>query len=325
MKRRRWVLAALLVVVVVVVFLYYVAVPAFVQSRTAQAVFDRFVTGNESFQGAEFCKTCHAQHYEQWSQSLHSKAYTEAHFAERAEELGWGMSKESCLYCHSPLAKQGVAKEEAITCEVCHGPGMTRAVVRDVCVRCHGQPMWGGTDPSTTILSTPFEFADSSAKREGITCVDCHMPKQGGISFHGFQGSRVAPETYKGVVRVEGIERRGGQVVVTVRNTVTGHWLPTGAETNVIFLEVVAFDAQGQTVHQSEYRFEKSVFFFRTIPMWVTGDTRLRDGEQRQVAFDVPASTTRVSATLKIKLRLWNNKFDEFVIDQKDVAAVPTR
>lgn len=206
-------------------------------------------------------------------------------------------------------------QEEGITCEVCHGPGMTRAVVRDVCVRCHAQP-GPGTEPSTIILSTPLEFESSIAKREGLTCADCHLPKQGEIRFHGFQGSRAAPESYKGVVRVEAIERRGGQVVVTVRNTVTGHWLPTGAETNVIFLEVVGFDAQQRAIYQSEYRFEKSAFFFRTMPMRVTSDTRLKDGERREVSFDVPARVTRLAATLKIKPLLWNGQFTEFVIDQ---------
>lgn len=323
MKRRRWLWVALSVAAMLLVFLYYVAVPAMVQSRTVQVMFDRFVTGSEPYRGAEFCKTCHPQQYEQWSQSLHAKAYTEGHFAVRTEELAWGMPTERCLYCHSPLAKQGMAKEEGITCEVCHGPGMTRSIVRDVCVRCHGMAM-GGDTPTTTILSTPMEFEISTAKREGLTCADCHLPKQGDIHFHGFQGSRVAPQSYSGVVRVEGIERRGAQVVVTVKNTVTGHWLPTGAETNLIFLEVVASDAQGRLVSQSEYRFEKGVFFFRTMPMWVTNDTRLRDDERREIAFDVPMAASRVGATVKIKPRLWNEDWVEFVIDQKEIA-VPTQ
>lgn len=212
--------------------------------------------------------------------------------------------------------------EEGITCEVCHGPGTTRAVVRDVCIRCHGQP-WGGATPSTTILSTPLEYEGSLAKRQGLACADCHMPKQGERSFHGFQGSRVVPESYKDVVRVEGIELRGGQAIVMVKNTATGHWLPTGAETNVIFLEIVGFDAQGQAVKESEYRFEKSAFFFRTMPMRIISDTRLRDGEEREIAFNMPASIARLIATLKIKPRLWNGEIGEFVIDRKDVVVMP--
>ncbi|CAB1370430.1 protein of unknown function [Denitratisoma oestradiolicum] len=211
--------------------------------------------------------------------------------------------------------------EESITCEVCHGPGLTQAVVRDVCKGCHGQPL-GETEPepSAIMQSTPLEFERSVAKRDGQTCPDCHMPKQGGMSFHGSKSSRVAPESYKGVVRVENIERRSSQIVVTVKNNVTGHWLPTGAATNVIFLEVVGYDAKGQVAYQNEHRFEKSVFSFRKMPMAVTGDTRLKDNEKREVTFDVPMSVVRISATLTIKPRLLSGEAVEFVIDHRDTA-----
>ena len=124
MKRRHWVWAVATTVIVLAASLYYVAIPAFVQSQTAQVAYEHYVSGNDSFRGAQFCKTCHPKHYEQWSQSLHAHAYTEPHFAVRAEELNWGMPTERCLYCHTPLEKQGVARHEGITCEVCHGPGM---------------------------------------------------------------------------------------------------------------------------------------------------------------------------------------------------------
>lgn len=253
------------------------------------------------------------------SGSLHAKAYTEAHFAARAEELRWGMPLDRCLACHSPLSTQGLAKEEGVSCEVCHGPGMTRAVVRDVCNRCHGQAT-DNRDPSSVVLSTPLEFEPSLARREGATCGSCHLPKQGDMTFHAFAGSRVAPESYAGTISIQQVEVRDGQLEVTLKNNVTGHWLPTGAETNVILLEVTALDSRGQNAGQREYRFEKKTFFFRTMPMWVTGDTRLRDGELRKLAFQFPASAARVSAAVKIQPLLWDGQFGEFVIDQKAVA-----
>lgn len=310
-------LASLLVFGAAVAIVYYVGVPAMVQAQTVRVAVDRFVSGAEPYRGAEFCKSCHAQEYEEWSGSLHAKTYTEAHFAIRVQELGWGMPEERCLSCHAPLTTKGRAKEEGVTCEVCHGPGMTRTVVRDICVRCHGM---GGSSPSNTILGTPMEFEVSQAKEQGMTCVDCHMPKQGAANFHGFRGSRVEPDTYRGTVRIESITRRDNQIIITVKNLVAGHSLPTGAPENVIFLEVVGLDSQGQQVYQNEYRFQKNVFEFRTMPMWVMSDTRLTDGEQRELAFNLPASASRVSALVEIKPRLWNGEFSEFVIDQMEAS-----
>lgn len=183
----------------------------------------------------------------------------------------------------------------------------------------------GETSPSDMILSTPFEFADSAARKNGLDCVDCHMSKQGDIPDHAFQGSRTAPQSYKGIIQIEGIEQRGNQVIVTVMNTVSGHWMPTGDETKVIFLEITAFDAQDQIVYRDEYRFEKVVFFFRTMPISGAKDTRLRDGERREIAFDVPALATRLNAAVKIKPRLWNNEIVEFVIDQQAAQILPAR
>ncbi len=324
MKRRQWVWGVALVMIVLVTSLYYVAMPAFVQSQTTRVAYDRFVSGNDSFKGAQFCKTCHPKHYEQWSQSMHAQAFTEPHFVAHAERLSWSMPLERCLYCHAPLVKQGVANHEGITCEVCHGPGMTHAVVRDVCDSCHNQPM-GETqpEPSEIISSTALEFEHSAAKRDGLTCPDCHMPKRDKVSFHGFRGSRITPESFKDVVRVESIERSGAQVLVTVKNTVTGHWVPTGTPASVLFLEVAGYNAEGQAVYEDMYRFEKSVYSFRYMPMVVAEDTRLRDGEQREVTFNVPPTVVRMNATLKLKRRpmiLWDKNISEFVIHQRDAA-----
>ena len=126
-------------------------------------------------------------------------------------------------------------------------------VVKDVCLRCHGS----NTD-MTDMLSTPAEFLQSTTHKEGKGCVDCHMRDPTEAVCHAFQGSRVAPEVYFGVAEVESIEQRDGQLMVAVRNEVLGHYLPTGAPENILFLEIEGYDSKSQAVYQEEIRFEKA-------------------------------------------------------------------
>lgn len=98
-------------------------------------------------------------------------------------------------------------------------------------------------------------------------CESCHMPVVEGWRSHRFAGSRGVPESYRGVVIVQDIGREAEGIVVTVRNTVEGHGLPTGAEANIIYLEVTGYDAGGGVAFHKEHTFLKSVFFVGTMPM----------------------------------------------------------
>ena len=295
---------------VVVALVYFVGMPTFVKRMSSGMLAEpRLVAGEGTYQGAAYCATCHQREFSQWSQSLHSKATTEAHFETRFQQLSWGMSKDQCPGCHGPSPRLA----EGITCEVCHGPAQTMKVVKDVCLLCHGS----STD-TASMLSTPAEFLQSAAHEEGKSCVDCHMRDPAGEVYHAFPGSRAAPEVYRGVATVESIEQRGGQLVVAVRNKVTGHYLPTGAPENILFLEVEGYDSQGGVVYQDEIRFEKSAFWFRNMPMRVTGDNRLRDGELRELVFDPPRPLSRVKAVLRIKPVLWSGDTVEIEVDSQE-------
>jgi hypothetical protein len=297
------------ILAVVAVLLYFWGIPTFIKGMIAENMLNepRLVAGEGDYQGAAYCATCHQDKFDQWSQSLHSKAYTEAHFEPRVQQLSWGMDKELCLNCHSPSPRL----VEGVSCEVCHGPAQTMEVVKDVCVNCHGSSSTIKDD----MLSTPAEFLQSTAHKEGKSCVDCHMRDSEGAVFHAFQGSRAAPEVYRGVAEVERIEQRDGQLMVAVRNKVLGHYLPTGAPENILFLEIEGYDDQSKAVYREEIKFEKSAFWFRNMPMQVTGDNRLKDGELRELTFDLPQSLSRVKATLKIKPILWSGEIAEIEVD----------
>jgi hypothetical protein len=317
MKRpRAIVLGALAGVLLLGLWVYYVGMPAFVAQQMAAAAAKsapRSVAGTEEYKGAEFCGTCHPRQLAEWRGSLHSRATTEAMYAPRYAELSWAMPLAQCDGCHAPTPRRA----EGIACEGCHGPGRTERVARDICLGCHQiRTMNAAMGP----LSTGREFAASAARAAGLDCASCHMPARDRAAFHGFSGSRASPEVYKGVVTIQSIERKGARLVVRVRNGVTGHFLPTGAPENVMFLTVRGSDARGRVVYAHEYRFEKNMFRFRDMPMFTIADTRLRDGEAREVEFAVP-ETAKVECAIVIRPLLWSGKQVEQVIDSSVWAA----
>jgi hypothetical protein len=289
--------------------------PAFVarqMAAVAERSAPRHVTGAGEYRGAAYCGDCHPRQLAEWRGSLHAKATTEAVYAPRYEELSWAMPLKECDGCHAPTPWRA----EGVTCEGCHGPGRTERVARDICLGCH---QITALNPIMEPLSTGREFEASAAHAAGQGCVDCHMRQSGGRTFHGFPGSRTAPEVYRGVVAIQSVERKGDKLAVTVRNHVAGHFLPTGAPENVIFLTVAGFDPQGRSLFTREYRFEKRMFRFRHMPMLTVADTRLKDGEMRTL--DIPAPTAaRVEVALIIRPILWNGKQVEQVLDRHEEA-----
>ncbi len=272
---------------------------------------DNLVAGQGQYQGAVYCQPCHPQQFEEWQTSLKANATKEARFKPISRTMAWMMPVDRCQACHAPLVNQGVKKEEGITCEVCHGPERTMTVVRNFCVACH-------QDSEDFILTTGSEYAASPAAQRGKTCESCHMPMVAGRHSHRFAGSRADPQSYKGVVVVEDIVLEDDGISVTVRNTVEGHSLPTGAEVNIIYLVVTGYDAAGEVIYRQERAFLKSVFFVGTVPMEITGDNRLKAGEVRRVLFETQEKPSRLEATIKIRPLGLDGVRSEFVIHQQE-------
>lgn len=271
----------------------------------------RLVAGQDQYRGAAYCRTCHPEQYQEWQTSLMANATTEASFEHRSRQLAWMMPPDRCVVCHSPLVAKGLPKEEAISCEVCHGPGRTETVSRMFCLACHQGP--GGF-----VLTTGEEYGASPAAKQGKTCESCHMPIVDGRASHRFVGSRAYPESYRGVVTVEDIALEDEGIAVTVRNTVEGHSLPTGAEVNIIYLEVTGYDAAGGAVYRQEHAFQKSVFCMGTMPMQITGDNRLEAGEVRRVLLETDARPVRVRAAIVIRPVGLDGVRRQFVVHQRE-------
>ncbi len=126
--------------------------------------------GSDEFTGPETCKTCHAIQHEEWSGTAHSRAFADPAFQEEWAKQG---SPDDCLECHTTGYDRstGSFALEGVTCESCHGAGLTMEVNTspELCGSCHtGQY---GEDKFE-------EFQGGIHSNSGVTCVDCHMHEE---------------------------------------------------------------------------------------------------------------------------------------------------
>ena len=80
--------------------------------------------GDASYVGADACRKCHAEQYESWQESAHSRSL------EILVESG-KQHRPECLRCHTTgfgeargfVDADSTPLMAAVTCEACHGPG----------------------------------------------------------------------------------------------------------------------------------------------------------------------------------------------------------
>lgn len=104
----------------------------------------------EELMNPELCKTCHAQHYEEWSHSMHAYASSDPVFlamnrrgqAETAGALG-----DFCVRCHAPMAVQAGATSDGSNLESL--PASLRGVT---CYFCHNAKSVEGTHNNPILL-----------------------------------------------------------------------------------------------------------------------------------------------------------------------------
>jgi hypothetical protein len=131
------------------------------------------------------CASCHAQHFEEWSRSVHAQSLTSDDFirafshyldslGEQAREHP--QSSMACLSCHAPVLKQ--AKPEIIrqvTASVLAKETEKLGGFEVGCVACHsaGSDVFSG--PIGDPQDNPFHGSKfSTAYKEGPFCASCH-------------------------------------------------------------------------------------------------------------------------------------------------------
>jgi DnaJ-class molecular chaperone len=122
---------------------------------------------SDDYIGPETCATCHSSKYEDWEKSEHSKAFTNIEFKEEWDSEG---KPDACLECHTTGydSSSGEYASENVSCESCHGVGLTMEVDRsaELCASCH----------SGEFGKNRYEdFLEGTHATSGVTCADCHV------------------------------------------------------------------------------------------------------------------------------------------------------
>jgi hypothetical protein len=267
-----------------------------------------------SFTSAEKCAECHQGIYDEWSKnSGHAVANTSVGFIALYDAIG---NEKLCYGCHGPKELA-----EGVSCVICHGnvipdkeieythevkfkPGRKALKDPKFCSKCHDHkhPLTG-----EYYRETYAEWKNSPAAREGTTCVDCHMKKQGpdNLSYHGQNAAFRNPDRYKDYLVIQDIEFEFPNISLAVENRVAGHKMPTGGPQRTLALSLVMKDPEGNEVHRIDYLFNQifSDFFLKKEMMWKEiENTKLQPGETRQLSFTLPPELkgriSRIEATL---------------------------
>lgn len=122
---------------------------------------------DDDYIGPEACITCHQEKYDEWNESKHSEAYSDPEFQQEWSAAG---KQEDCLQCHTTGYDQETKTYalEGVTCEQCHGPGLTMEVDRssELCGSCHTGEY--GKERYENYLK-------GTHANSGVTCANCHL------------------------------------------------------------------------------------------------------------------------------------------------------
>ncbi|MFQ5647203.1 MAG: multiheme c-type cytochrome [bacterium] len=133
------------------------------QAKIKVRVSDTFLSGSDRYLGAATCKECHRKIFQDWEQSMHSKAFLFLGDKERENPV--------CLRCH--CTGYGVAGGYAggetdlkgVQCEACHGP--------------YGGHLRAGRVVSKKAEKKPEKIREDNCRDCLIRkqCMPCHTPR----------------------------------------------------------------------------------------------------------------------------------------------------
>ncbi len=264
------------------------------------------------------CRACHPEAYEEWSASMHAKAWTDPEVRGLSDDF----KSTECLSCHVPqpihsapvggrVFERSSRFESGVDCLSCHLlPGGGVASVRDVpgapcrptkvdtlrdavtCKGCHNQHYL--VDEWETLFHRP-DASKGALLAEGRpeTCVDCHMkpspraPGPGGAARtgadHVFRGGHYL-EVLKGGMELKAAVE-DGSVVARVTSTNVGHKAPADSRHRSFNVWITITTEAGVKVRDraeaAEYR-----MYYRSPPR---ENTNLRPGETGVSRFPLPA------------------------------------
>ncbi len=152
------------------------------------------------FTPAAECGKCHQEIYNQWSQSMHSRSFTDPVYRavlDRVLEKNQGRTKAFCLSCHAPVAsvtgqtvgqpvplewdRFGPLAREGVTCDFCHTISGNEMRGRNIAVGAYVYPRRGETKVKYGRYQAPPNEAHTSERSDFLTssevCAICHQFK----------------------------------------------------------------------------------------------------------------------------------------------------
>lgn len=263
---------------------------------------------------AASCGSCHQDIYNEWKQSTHAVAFQDLQFqAEwKKDDILTCLNCHTPLQNQQEFIVKGFIngdykrplKEpnrhfdkalqlESITCAACHvrdgyvigtsgNTNAPHATKRDVellsktlCIGCHNV-----VDELNPVLVCTFETGDewesNWARKEGKSCISCHMPeterpivpgaKARRSHFHHFPGSGIPKFFGMEAEGLKSMEISGNALSKTysvgdtihytleVKNSFAGHSIPTGDPERYFLITFRLMDSQGSTVREETHR-----------------------------------------------------------------------
>ncbi len=135
-------------------------------------------------QSAQQCKNCHAQIYQQWTESWMSRSWSNPVFQREFQQwrqysAARGSEDRSCLRCHAPATQfstRGPAEDpvarEGVTCDICHRVAQARNI--NGLYQLVFDPR-GDVKHVARSKGTPHRAALPSAPlRDATLCAGCH-------------------------------------------------------------------------------------------------------------------------------------------------------
>lgn len=104
----------------------------------------------EELMNPEICKSCHPQHYEEWSHSMHAYASSDPVFLamnRRGQQETAGALGDFCVRCHAPMAVRAGATLDGLNLESL--PASQRGIT---CYFCHNADSVTGTHNNPVLL-----------------------------------------------------------------------------------------------------------------------------------------------------------------------------
>jgi len=295
----------------------------------------------------ESCVGCHEPIAAEWRESFHFLSLSGPFWGrlrtKRADRLFEAL-RIPCVNCHAPanvldLTEQAhpVQRTDAVQlgvdCVSCHvseqgivGPGRSAAAPHEVivdkrfqdailtsiaiCARCHAEAQF----------NVVAEWQQTPFARNGITCLDCHMPELEAPSVagrparlrrsHRFLGDK-DPEMLRKALDISISVNDDGSATVRITNSGAGHSFPA-AGTNSLFVNVTVQDDDGLVLEEKERSFGSREWIPGYLDFWpFLKVTKIPYGQSREIEVDLPSEHGSIAVELRYR--------DWFMVKNQDV------